>query len=99
MESAADAPGAFVWDSKRGDVLQVCGQCGGGQGVGVLVGVLSERSRIRLMDPPRDWRAGQKIVRFGQQTNMNIGVQVVDDETVVGVTVDGIVRTFSIRKL
>ena len=51
------------------------------------------------MDPPRDWRAGQKIVRFGQQTNMNIGVQIVDDETVVGVTVDGIVRTFSIREL
>lgn len=48
--------------------------------------------------PHRDWRAGQKIVRFGQQTNLNIGVQIVDDETVVGVTVDGIVRTFSIRK-
>ncbi|KAG8913829.1 hypothetical protein FRC01_004367 [Tulasnella sp. 417] len=45
-----------------------------------------------------DWRAGQKIVRFGQQTNLNIGVQIVDDETVVGVTVDGIVRTFSIRR-
>ncbi|KAG8854290.1 hypothetical protein FRB96_007695 [Tulasnella sp. 330] len=45
-----------------------------------------------------DWRAGQKIVRFGQQTNLNIGVQIIDDETVVGVTVDGIVRTFSIRR-
>ncbi|KAG8989343.1 hypothetical protein FRB90_002294, partial [Tulasnella sp. 427] len=45
-----------------------------------------------------DWRAGQKLVRFGQQTNLNIGVQIVDDDTVVGVTVDGIVRTFSIRR-
>ncbi|KAG9005368.1 hypothetical protein FRB94_001592 [Tulasnella sp. JGI-2019a] len=45
-----------------------------------------------------DWRAGQKIVRFGQQTNLNIGVQIIDDETVVGVTVDGIVRTFSIKR-
>lgn len=46
----------------------------------------------------RDWRAGQKIVRFGQQTNLNIGVQIIDDETVVGITVDGIVRTFSISE-
>ena len=46
-----------------------------------------------------DWRSGQKLVRFGQQTNLNIGVQVVDEETVVGVTIDGIVRTFSIREL
>ncbi|KAG8905601.1 hypothetical protein FRB99_008599 [Tulasnella sp. 403] len=45
-----------------------------------------------------DWRSGQKIVRFGQQTNLSIGVQIVDDETVVGVTVDGIVRTFSILR-
>lgn len=43
-----------------------------------------------------DWRAGTKIVRFGQQTNLNIGVQIVDDDRVVGITVDGIVRTFSI---
>jgi pyrimidine and pyridine-specific 5'-nucleotidase len=45
-----------------------------------------------------DWRTGQKLVRFGQQTNLNIGVQIIDDETVVGVTVDGIVRTFSISE-
>ncbi|KAG8924803.1 hypothetical protein FRC02_010191, partial [Tulasnella sp. 418] len=45
-----------------------------------------------------DWRAGQKIVRFGQQTNLNIGVQIVDDDTMVGITIDGIVRTFSIRR-
>ncbi|CUA77611.1 F-box/WD repeat-containing protein pof1 [Rhizoctonia solani] len=47
-----------------------------------------------------DWRAGQKIVRFGQQTNLNIGVQIVDEDEgrIVGITVDGIVRTFSIPR-
>ncbi|EIW75530.1 hypothetical protein CONPUDRAFT_65952 [Coniophora puteana RWD-64-598 SS2] len=56
-----------------------------------------------------DWRAGTKIVRFGQQTTINIGVQIIaapegDDprtgegERVVGVTIDGIVRVFSIKR-
>ncbi|KZT55534.1 hypothetical protein CALCODRAFT_518713 [Calocera cornea HHB12733] len=45
-----------------------------------------------------DWRAGTKIVRFGQQTNLNIGVQLVSEDRVVGVTVDGVVRTFSIPR-
>lgn len=48
-----------------------------------------------------DWRAGSKIVRFGQQTTINIGVQIIagdaeSGERVVGVTIDGIVRVFSI---
>lgn len=50
-----------------------------------------------------DWRAGTKIVRFGQQTTVNIGVQIVgsagaadEGERVVSVTIDGIVRVFSI---
>ena len=51
-----------------------------------------------------DWRAGTKIVRFGQQTTVNIGVQLIsggsseEGERVVSVTIDGIVRVFSIRK-
>ncbi|KAH8110235.1 hypothetical protein DFH11DRAFT_1690946 [Phellopilus nigrolimitatus] len=50
-----------------------------------------------------DWRTGTKIVRFGQQTTINIGVQIIagDAETgerIVGVTIDGIVRVFSIAK-
>ena len=43
-----------------------------------------------------DWRAGTKIVRFGQQTNLNVGVQIVGEERVASVTIDGIVRVFSI---
>ena len=51
-----------------------------------------------------DWRAGTKIVRFGQQTTVNIGVQLIsggsseEGERVVSVTIDGIVRVFSIRR-
>ncbi|KAL4252237.1 putative E3 ubiquitin ligase complex SCF subunit sconB [Abortiporus biennis] len=51
-----------------------------------------------------DWRAGTKIVRFGQQTTVNIGVQIIgsstpeEGERVVSVTIDGIVRVFSIRR-
>jgi pyrimidine and pyridine-specific 5'-nucleotidase len=53
-----------------------------------------------------DWRAGTKIVRFGQQTTINIGVQIIggdgvgpdEGERVVGVTIDGIVRVFSISR-
>ncbi|KAG6905448.1 hypothetical protein DXG01_002599, partial [Tephrocybe rancida] len=51
-----------------------------------------------------DWRSGTKIVRFGQQTTINIGVQIVkgeseeEGERVVGVTIDGVVRVFSIKR-
>lgn len=55
-----------------------------------------------------DWRAGTKIVRFGQQTTINIGVQIIagdsgggaggEGERVVSVTIDGIVRVFSIKR-
>ncbi|KAJ8584685.1 hypothetical protein M405DRAFT_884194 [Rhizopogon salebrosus TDB-379] len=51
-----------------------------------------------------DWLAGTKIVRFGQQATINIGVQIVkgvsemEGEWVVGVTIDGIVRVFSIKR-
>ncbi|KAH9006452.1 hypothetical protein EDB86DRAFT_2874152 [Lactarius hatsudake] len=52
-----------------------------------------------------DWRAGTKIVRFGQQTTVNIGVRLIsggspeEGERVVSVTIDGIVRMISQFKL
>ena len=52
-----------------------------------------------------DWRAGTKIVRFGQQTTVSIGVQLIsggtpeEGERLVSVTIDGIVRVFSISEL
>uniref|UniRef100_A0A0W0EY18 F-box domain-containing protein n=1 Tax=Moniliophthora roreri TaxID=221103 RepID=A0A0W0EY18_MONRR len=51
-----------------------------------------------------DWRTGTKIVRFGQQTTVNIGVQLIagaskeEGERVVSVTIDGVVRVFSIQR-
>jgi pyrimidine and pyridine-specific 5'-nucleotidase len=51
-----------------------------------------------------EWRAGRKVVRFGQQMTMNIGVCIVGKEEhmggerVVSVTIDGAVRVFSISK-
>ena len=47
-----------------------------------------------------NWRAGTNIVRVGQQTTIDIGVQIVKGgskmvgERVVGVTIDGILRMF-----
>jgi pyrimidine and pyridine-specific 5'-nucleotidase len=43
-----------------------------------------------------DWRSGNKIVRFGQQSNVSLGISIVDNDKIVAVTVDGIIRTFSI---
>ena len=41
-----------------------------------------------------DWREeGKKLVRFGQQTNVNIGIALVDSK-LVSIQVDGTVRTF-----
>jgi pyrimidine and pyridine-specific 5'-nucleotidase len=48
-----------------------------------------------------DWRAGTKIVRWGSQTTMNIGVSIIEGsegERVVSVTIDGVARVFSISK-
>ncbi|KZP08583.1 WD40 repeat-like protein [Athelia psychrophila] len=51
-----------------------------------------------------DWRAGTKIVRWGQQTTINVGVQIIagggggEGERVVSVTIDGVVRVFSIQR-
>ena len=45
-----------------------------------------------------DWRAGTKVVRFGQQTNLNVGVQIFNADKLASVTIDGMVRVFSISR-
>ncbi|KAF8333434.1 WD40-repeat-containing domain protein [Cantharellus anzutake] len=51
-----------------------------------------------------EWRTGKKIVRFGQQINMCIGVQIMEEDRIVSVTIgkiilhESFVRTFSINK-
>lgn len=44
-----------------------------------------------------DWRTGNKLVRFGQQTNVCIGMNLLDN-FIISATVDGVIRTFSIAK-
>ncbi|WVQ96144.1 hypothetical protein IAU59_003247 [Kwoniella sp. CBS 9459] len=43
------------------------------------------------------WRTGEKIVRFGQQTNICVAIQLVHDY-IIAITVDGVIRTFDIRR-
>lgn len=44
-----------------------------------------------------DWRSGTKVVRFGQQTNVCVGMNLVGN-FVITATVDGVIRSFSIQK-
>lgn len=44
-----------------------------------------------------DWRTGNKLVRFGQQTNVCIGMNLLDN-FIISATVDGVIRTFSIAR-
>lgn len=34
-----------------------------------------------------EWRTGKKLVRFGQQINMCIGVQIMQEDKIVSVTI------------
>lgn len=43
-----------------------------------------------------DVRTGEKVVRFGQQTNICVNIQLVHDY-IVALTVDGVIRVFSIK--
>lgn len=55
--------------------------------------------RLTLLFPTRwDWKTGAKIVRFGQQSNVSLGVSLVDTDKLVAVTVDGVIRCFSIKR-
>lgn len=44
-----------------------------------------------------DWRTGNKVVRFGQQTNVCVGMRLLDN-FIISATVDGVIRSFSIAK-
>ncbi|CAO1632469.1 unnamed protein product [Parajaminaea phylloscopi] len=43
-----------------------------------------------------DYRSGERVVRFGQQSNVSLGVSLVNTENLLAVTIDGIIRSFSI---
>lgn len=42
-------------------------------------------------------KGGERVVRFGQQSNVSLGVSLIDSDKLVAVTIDGVIRAFSIR--
>lgn len=44
-----------------------------------------------------DYETGEKFTRFGQQTNICVGIHLVHDK-IVSVTVDGVIRAFDIAR-
>lgn len=88
----------MVWDMKTWSLLQtLSGHNRGIRNVALnqdyLVSVGQDKAIVVW-----DWQKGTKLVRFGQQSNVSLGVSIVDQDKIVAVTVDGIIRTFCIRK-
>lgn len=44
-----------------------------------------------------DYETGEKITRFGQQTNICVGIHLVHDK-IISLTVDGVIRCFDIAQ-
>lgn len=44
-----------------------------------------------------DYETGEKMTRFGQQTNICVGIHLIRDK-IISVTVDGVIRTFDITR-
>ncbi|KAN0060795.1 hypothetical protein ACQY0O_007454 [Thecaphora frezii] len=93
-----DSGRVMVWDMKTGELLQtLSGHNRGIRNVALnqdyLVSVGQDKAIVVW-----DWKTGTKIVRFGQQSNVSLGVQLVDKDKLVAVTVDGVIRCFSIRR-
>ncbi|UZJ51406.1 hypothetical protein CBS101457_000726 [Exobasidium rhododendri] len=93
-----DSGRVMVWDMKTWSLLQTLnGHNKGIRNVALnkdyLVSVGQDKAIVVW-----DWQKGTKLVRFGQQSNVSLGVSIVDHDKIVAVTVDGIIRTFSIRR-
>lgn len=91
-----DSGRVMVWDMRSWELLQTLS----GHNKGIRHVALSHDYLISCGQDKAivvwDWRSGSKIVRFGQQSNVSLGVSIVDQSKIVAVTVDGMIRTFSI---
>lgn len=91
-----DTGRVLVWDMKTWELLQTLS----GHNKGIRHVALSRDYLISCGQDKAivvwDWKSGNKIVRLGQQSNVSLGVSIVDENKIVAVTVDGIIRTFSI---
>ncbi|MCO5590167.1 hypothetical protein L7F22_044136 [Adiantum nelumboides] len=91
-----DTGRVMVWDMRNWTLLQtLSGHNRGIRNVALnseyLVSVGQDKAIVVW-----DWKNGTKIVRFGQQSNVSLGVSIVDHDKIVAVTVDGIIRTFDL---
>ncbi|KIS68429.1 uncharacterized protein UMAG_03518 [Mycosarcoma maydis] len=93
-----DTGRVLVWDMRSWDLIQtLSGHNRGIRNVAInqhyLVSVGQDKAIVVW-----DWRTGTKIVRFGQQSNVSLGVSLVDKNKLVAVTVDGMIRCFDIPR-
>ncbi|SJX63762.1 related to pyrimidine 5-nucleotidase [Sporisorium reilianum f. sp. reilianum] len=93
-----DTGRVLVWDMKSWELIQtLSGHNRGIRHVAInqhyLVSVGQDKAIVVW-----DWRTGAKLVRFGQQSNVSLGVSLVDTDKLVAVTVDGMIRCFSIPR-
>ncbi|GAC93780.1 hypothetical protein PHSY_001345 [Pseudozyma hubeiensis SY62] len=93
-----DTGRVLVWDMKSWELIQtLSGHNRGIRNVAInqhyLVSVGQDKAIVVW-----DWRTGAKVVRFGQQSNVSLGVSLVDKDKLVAVTVDGMIRCFSILR-
>lgn len=91
-----DTGRVLLWDMRTWTLLQTLN----GHNRGIRHVAISEDYLVSVGQDKAivvwDWRSGTKIVRFGQQSNVSLGVSIVDQDKLVAVTVDGIVRTFDL---
>lgn len=93
-----DTGRVLVWDMRSWELIQtLSGHNRGIRNVAInqhyLVSVGQDKAIVVW-----DWRTGAKLVRFGQQSNVSLGVSLVDTDKLVAVTVDGMIRCFSIPR-
>ncbi|KAE8224575.1 hypothetical protein CF319_g2557 [Tilletia indica] len=93
-----DTGRVMVWDMKTWTLLQTLS----GHNRGIRNVALSEDVLVSVGQDKAivvwDWRTGTKLLKFGQQSNVSLGTSIVDKDKIVAVTVDGIIRTFCIRR-
>lgn len=87
----------LVFDLKTGELLHTLS----GHNKGIRNVAINEHYLVSVGQDKAicvwDYRSGERVVRFGQQSNVSLGVCLVDSDKLVAVTIDGTIRSFSIR--
>lgn len=87
----------LVFDFRTGELLHTLS----GHNKGIRNVALNEQYLVSVGQDKAicvwDYRSGERVVRFGQQSNVSLGVCLVDTDKLVAVTIDGVIRSFSIR--